>query len=109
MADEEKRKRGRPPLSPELKAERAAARKEYNKAYLKAHGFAAQRKYDKTEKGVAARRNYVKKNAGKRYAARISIPASKKDVLLDLVKSSNMSINKFFVSLVEEKYNVDLS
>lgn len=92
MPDEIKKKRGRPPLPPEVKAERLKAKMEYNKTYTKLTGYARQKKY-----------------RSQRYEPKISIPAGKKDALISLTIREGTSISGLFISLIKEKYNIDLS
>lgn len=92
MPDEIKKKRGRPPLSPELKAERAKKKMKYDKQYSKATKYARQKKYH-----------------SKRYEPKISIAADKKAILIGLTQKERTSIPGLFIMLVKDKYNIDLS
>nr|DAO56458.1 MAG TPA: hypothetical protein [Caudoviricetes sp.] len=95
MADEMKKKSGRPPLSPD---EREARRKERNKRdneRKKAQGYIAQKRYREAQKG-------------KRYQPKLSIPANKKDVLFNLMKQTGFTTTELFVKAVEDKYDIVL-
>ena len=95
MADEIKKKRGRPPLSPE---EREAHRKAKNK----------RDNERKKAKGYTAQKNYRENRKGQVYEPKLVIPASKKALLFELMKSAGMTTTQLFVTAVEEKYGVDL-
>jgi len=106
MPDETtKRKRGRPSLSPEEKEKRILARKEYYKEYQQRRS----RNWDKSEVGVKYNRERAKNNRAKKYSPSISIPRAKKSALIDIANKENTSVNKLFISLIKEKYGVDLS
>lgn len=106
MDGEGKRKRGRPALSPEEKTERAAKRAEQSAAIHKANGYAAQKKYQKEH--PEKRRIYRKTQEAKTYSAKIRIPVEMKDELFRILKRENLSLTQMFVTLVREKYGVDL-
>lgn len=90
--EEAKKKRGRPPLTPEQKKVSVERKRERDKGYKKASGYVHQKNYRNS-----------------RYEPKISIPATKKDSLMLLVKQENTSITGLFVSLIKDKYGVDLS
>jgi hypothetical protein len=92
MSDELKKKRGRPPLSPEMKAVSKSKKQAYNNAYKKAHGYVSQKKYHSMQ-----------------YEPKIRVPVEKKKMLIDLLATENSSLTGMFVSLVKEKYGIDLS
>ena len=104
MADEIKKKRGRPPLNPDLKAQNVALRREkhaaYQREYAKRTGCAAQKKY---------RASHPEVYRGRHYEPKLRIPIEKKDVLMRLVAETGMSITQLFVEAVQEKYNVTLA
>lgn len=103
----EKKKRGRPPLPPELKKPKKSvsgisARKE--------GGYAAQKKYWEThaEKIKEIRARTREKNRGYLYEPRLRLTTKSKEQLEELCSSSGLSITKLFCALVKEKYGVEL-
>lgn len=84
----ETKKRGRPPLSPELKAESQAKRKAYEKEYRKSH---------------------PEIYCGRFYEPKLRIPIANKEELLSLLASTGLSISQIFIDAVREKYGIDLS
>ena len=95
MADETKKKGGRPPLSPEEREERRKAKNRRDNERKKAQGYTAQKKYRENRKGRV-------------YEPKLTIPVSKKDALFQLMEQTGMTTTQLFVSAVEEKYGVDL-
>lgn len=95
MADETKNKGGRPPLSPEEREARRKAKNRRDNERKKAQGYTAQKKYRENRKGRV-------------YEPKLTIPASKKDALFQLMKQTGMTTTQLFVTAVEEKYGVDL-
>lgn len=95
MADETKNKGGRPPLSPEEREERRKAKNRRDNERKKAQGYTAQKKYRENRKGRV-------------YEPKLTIPASKKDALFQLMEQTGMTTTQLFVTAVEEKYGVDL-
>lgn len=96
---EEKKKRGRPPLPPEVKAERVAQRNAYKSAYHKRTQYAAQKKYKATHPEVYR---------GKYYEPKIRVPLDKKESLVSLMERTGLTITQLFIGAVEEKYGVIL-
>lgn len=84
----ETKKRGRPPLSAEKKAESIAKRKAYKKEY---------------------RSNHPEVYKGRFYEPKIRIPISNKEKLQSLLFSTGLSISQIFIDAVREKYDIDLS
>ena len=109
MTEQPKAKKGRPPLTPEQKEASAAKKREYFRMYAKAHGRANKMAWDKSEKGVVSNRKRAETYRSSHYQYRISIPASKKDLLLELASKEGVSVNALFISLIKEKYDIDLS
>ena len=97
MADEIKKKRGRPPLSPEKKTERIIAKNQSTNAYHKKTGYAAQKKYKASHPEVYCA-----------YEPKIRMPVDKKDVVTQLTAQTGLTITQLFVTAVEEKYGVIL-
>lgn len=110
MEEEKKKKRGRPRLSPDKKAEREKEKQAKSAAYHAASGYAAQKKYSKAhpEKAKQAASRYAKKHNGELYSPHISIYKDFKQIIDDLAKTTGLSINQLFIGAVEEKYNVTL-
>lgn len=95
----EPKKRGRPPLSPEKKAERVIAKnKSTNEAHRKS-GYSAQKKY---------RASHPEVYRGRTYEPKLRIPMDKKDTLAQLMAQTGLTITQLFVGAVEEKYGVIL-
>ena len=109
MPEQPTPKRGRRPLTPEQKAESAERRREYYRAYAKAHGRTNKRAWDISEQGVASAKARMQKYRSSHYQFQISIPASKKELLLALVNKERQTPSNLFVDLVQEKYGIDLS
>lgn len=95
MADEIKNKGGRPPLSSEEREARRKAKNKRDNERKKAQGYTAQKKYRENRKGRV-------------YEPKLTIPASKKDALFQLMERTGMTTTQLFVTAVEEKYGVDL-
>lgn len=97
--EEEKKKRGRPPLSPEEKEKRRIVRNKSAADRHKKNGYVAQKKY----------RNSHPEKYNQNYEPKIRIPLEKKDVLTKLIGQTGLTITQLFVGAVEEKYGVNLS
>lgn len=95
MADETKKRGGRPPLSPEEREVRRKEKVKRDNERKKAQGYTAQKKYRETRKG-------------RFYEPKLNIPVSKKSVLFQLLEQSDLTTTQLFVKAVEEKYGVDL-
>lgn len=107
MADEIKKKRGRPPMSSEMKAERVARRNASTNAYHKRNGYASQEKYRQAHPDrYLAYREAAK---GRTYEPKLRIPIDKKDKLTSLLQSEDVSLTQLFITLVMEKYGINLS
>lgn len=102
MSDTPK-KRGRPPMPPELKAqvleERRIKKNAYKKAYDKANGYSSQKKYKAAHPEVYR---------GRHYEPKLRIPLGRKDTLAQLMAQTGLTITQLFVGAVEEKYGVIL-
>ena len=95
--DNEKKKRGRHPLSIE---EREARQKERNKRSAEIHkknGYAAQKKYREEHPF-----NEVY------YEIKIRVPKKNKEIVSGIIKQSGMSATQFFASLVQEKFDINI-
>ena len=103
---EEKKKRGRPPLPPELRA-----KKKSGISATKEGGYAAQKKYRKThpEKIRELWAEQRKREKETIFQPRLRIPIKNRVVLEALCSSENLSLTQLFFSLVKEKYGIDLS
>jgi len=103
-SQEPKRGRGRPPLSPEEKEQRQG---EYTKRSNEAHkksNYAAKKKY------FAANPDKVKEWRGNYYEPKVRIHKDFVPEFQALIASTDFSsITDFFISAVEEKYNIILS
>lgn len=107
MADEIKKRRGRPPMSPEMKAERVARKNASTNAYHKKSGYAAQEKYRQAH--PEKYRTYREAARGRTYEPKLRIPIDKKDELASLLQSEGVSLTQMFMALVMEKYGINLS
>ena len=94
MADEVKRGRGRPPLSPEKKAEAQARRSAAQNTHHKSTGWAAQKKYRGQHKG-------------ERYEAKVTMPAVNRDAFTKLLEHTGLTISDLVLEAVYEKYGID--
>lgn len=104
---EEKRKRGRPPLSPEEKERRRVAKNAAVAAYHKNTGYAAQNKYKKAN--PERYREYNRRARETVYEPKIRLHMSKKAVLQSLLQAEGLSLTQMFTTLVLEKYGIDLA
>ena len=95
MADGVQKKRGRPPLSPEIKAERASRKGILANAYHKQTGYAAQARYRTAH--PEKYRNYREIAKGKTYEPKLRIPIEKKEALTQLLDREHMSLTHMFV------------
>lgn len=100
MADEPKRKRGRPPLSPEAKVESYKERNKYKNEWHKQTGYAAQKKYREAHPFVYSERKY--------HDVKVYISRERKDDLKDLAKREGLTVSEMFIRAVEEKYSINL-
>lgn len=105
--NEEKKKRGRPPLSPEEKENRRVAKIANVAAYHKKTGYAAQNKYKKSN--PEKYREYNRRSREKVYEPKIRLPLSKKETLQDLLKAEGLSLTQLFAVLVSKEYGIDLT
>ena len=99
---EEKKRRGRPPLSPEEKALRLKEKNKRDIERQKNNGYAAQKKYR------LAHPDNVVKWRQRFYEPKIRIPKELRPILNSLIKDTGLTITQLFVSAVEEKYGVTL-
>lgn len=108
---EEKKKRGRPQLSPEERELRRLEKNRKASIYRKTTGNAAQKKYRKThpEKTKELRAKQHEKERDTIYQPRLRVPVFSKEKLEKLCADTGLSITQLFFSLVKEKYGVDLS
>ena len=90
----EPKKRGRPPMSPEKKAEAQARRS------------AAQNKHHKST-GWAAQKKYRSQHGGERYEAKVTMPAVNRDAFTALLEQNGMTISELVLGAVYEKYGID--
>lgn len=104
---EEKKKRGRPPLSPEEKERRRVAKNATVAAYHKSTGYAAQNKYKKAN--PERYREYNRRARETVYEPKIRLHVSKKEALQSLLQAEGLSLTQLFVTLVLEKYGIDLT
>ena len=104
---EEKKKRGRPPLSPEEKERRRVAKNAAVAAYHKSTGYAAQNKYKKAN--PERYREYNRRARETVYEPKIRLHMSKKAVLQSLLQAEGLSLTQMFTTLVLEKYGIDLA
>lgn len=95
MPDEIKR-RGRPPLPPEVKEARRIAKKKKDNEREKQRGYPAQAKYRKGRRGTV-------------YEFRVSIPLEQKSELDRLIDATGLSKTELFCFAINEKFGVDLS
>ena len=91
----EKKRRGRPALSPEEKEQRRKERNRRDNERKKAMGYIAQKKYREKKKHIT-------------YQPKLCIPVEKKEDLFRLLEQTGLSTTQLFVGAVEEKYGVVL-
>lgn len=103
---EEKKKRGRPPLPPELRA-----KKKSGISATKEGGYAAQKKYRLAhpEKEKERYKREWEKRRETLYEPRLRIPLENRTMIEEICSSENLSLTQLFFSLVKEKYGIDLS
>lgn len=89
-----KKKRGRPPLSPEKKADAQARRSAAQNAHHKSTGWAAQKKYRS-------------QHSGERYEAKVTMPAVNRDAFSNLLEQTGLTISDLVLEAVYEKYGID--
>lgn len=92
---EEVKRRGRPPLPPEERAERLKQRRKEENERRKAAGYISQKKYRETRKGTY-------------YEFKISINNDKKVLLDQLVAETGLSKPQLFLRALKDKYGIDL-
>nr|DAO56456.1 MAG TPA: hypothetical protein [Caudoviricetes sp.] len=95
MADEMKKKSGRPPLSPDEREARRKAKVQRDNNRQKERGYPAHKKY-------------VEKHRGEIYEARLRLPADNRHLLEELLSNTNLSVTQLFTGALKEKYGVDL-
>lgn len=95
MADEMKKKSGRPPLSPDEREARRKAKVQRDNNRQK-------------ERGYPARKNYVERHRGEIYEPKLRIPAANKPELEQLLAETGLTMTQLFVGAVKEKYGIDL-
>ena len=102
---EEKKKRGRPPLPPDLRA-----KKKSGVSATKEGGYVAQKKYYRAnkEKILSQKKTYRDSKKGTIFEPRLRVPVFSKEKLEKLCADTGLSITHLFFSLVKEKYGVDL-
>lgn len=94
-------------MSPEMKAERIAKKNASTNAYHKMNGYASQKKYRQAH--PEKYRAYRESTRGRTYEPKLRIPIEKKDKLTLLLQGEGVSLTQMFISLVMEKYGIDLS
>lgn len=94
--DDEKKKGGRPPLSPEEREARRRAKIKRDNERQK-------------ERGYPAHKNYIERHKGEIYEARVRMPSSNKSTLEQLLSATGLTVTQLFVDAVKEKYGIDLS
>ena len=95
---ENKRPRGRPPLSTEEKTERQKVYTMRSNESHKKSNYAASKKH----------RQLHPENYQVYYEPKVRIPKELRPVLKNLIAQTGLSITKLFVQAVEEKYGVVL-
>lgn len=97
----EKKKRGRPPLPPELKKP-----KKQGISGRKEGGYASQKKYKETH--PEKNKEWCKNRRKKYYMPTLLIPIEHRDELKELMNSQGMTLSDFFLDAVETKYDIVL-
>jgi len=111
MSDNEnKRPKGRPPLSPEEREQRRIERNKRSNARHKETGYAASKKYNEANKDAVldGARKRSKKMRDKYSDLGILILREKRDALEQVLKETGLSITDLFIGAVEEKYSIVL-
>lgn len=106
MADEEKKKRGRPPLTDEQKEMRRIEANKKQADRHKRNGYASQKKYK--EAHPDKEREWHKISRARYYMPTLRIPKEFHANLVELSNQAGLSINQLFINAVEEKYNIVL-
>lgn len=109
MADEQKRGRGRPPLTDEQKAMRQTKSKR-GVSSTKEGGYLSQKRYrqnhpdrvreQKRKQGVRLRETH--------YEPKLRLPREAQDTIAHLMADAGLTITQLFAGAVEEKYGVTL-
>jgi hypothetical protein len=93
MDNQVKRKRGRPPLSPEEREARRIEHIKRSNEYHKKTGYAAQAKYKKNHYDELT----------------VLFPKKARHILEEIITKEGKSISSLFLNAFEEKYNIKLS
>ena len=96
MPDKVQKKRGRPPLSPEEKLKSLERKRERDKGYKRANGYADQKRYRMAHKS-------------ERYEVKVVMPSRNRDDFSAFVKSQNTTISKLFLDAISKVYGKDFS
>lgn len=89
------KRRGRPPLSPEEREAHRILKNKRDNERKKQQGYVAQKRYRENHKGEL-------------YEPKLKIPFEKKNDLLELLRSTGLTMTDLFVGAVEEKYKINL-
>lgn len=106
MADEIKKKRGRPPLTDEEKALRPKRKTKPAFNSTKAGGYATQRRYEENHREEIRERQRIRRQ--RIYEPKLRIPLENKETLLNLLSQTGLTMTQLFLGAVEEKYGVIL-
>lgn len=101
-----KKKRGRPPLSPE---ERELRRIERNKRSSEAHkksGYAADKRYRENNPDKISKKNRIYRN--KNDSLTVTLSKEYRSVIDRLTNETGLSISDLFITAVEMQYDVKL-
>lgn len=99
----EKKKRGRPPLPPELKKP-----KKYSRGISgrKEGGYISQKKYRESHaEEIRQKEREKRKNA---YEIRIRVPSSMKQEIINMAKERNVNPSNLFIKAFEEKFQIKI-
>lgn len=102
MTDESKKKRGRPPLTPEQKAMRQKKVSKPGISSTKMGGYASQRRYKENHP------DKVKEWQRRYYEPKVRVLQEYRADLERLCRETQLTLSQLFVGAVEEKYCVVL-
>ena len=103
---ETRKKRGRPPLTPEELEARRITNNKRSVEWHRSTGYAAQKRYKESHPDQRTRERA--RERAKTYEPKVRIPMEFKGIIESLTNDTGLSITRLFISAVEEKYNVVL-
>jgi|GEM_PF-1740046 len=108
--NQNKRPRGRPPLTPEQREESRIRNNKRTNQHHKNTGYASQKKYNESNKESVSEGSRIRsKKVREKYCdLGILILREKRDELNRILEDTSLTITDLFINAVEEKYNISL-